>query len=59
MAAEMLPTDIHGVSTNATSDGSITGANIAAQTIGNSGDRDEINGVTINGTTAVTLNKPI
>ena len=40
-SGDVTLTDIHGVSTNATSDVSITGANIAAQTIGNSGDRDE------------------
>ena len=49
-------TDIHGDTTAATSDLDIDGATISVQNIGNSGARDEINAVNINGTTGVTLN---
>ena len=58
-SGDITLTDIHGDTTAATSDLDIDGATISVQNIGASGARDEINAVNINGTTAVTLNKPI
>ena len=55
----MSPDHFHGDTAAATSDLDIDGATISVQNIGNSGARDEINAVNINGTTGVTLNKPI